>query len=189
MRSCRLALALVTLVVTGASARAQVSAAAAHQHGHHHPPAAAGPAAPSKQGLRGPPKPSAPVALHLEVLEGGQPGTEAHLRLTATPWAVQARMDLDLALPEGLRVVEGATATTSTFADGRRVLEVVVEVPATGRFSVLGSARVEPPSGARWFRAVTLELPLGLPGKPSPRVPVREHPRGGLVAEMRGSGS
>ncbi len=132
-------------------------------------------------------KPTAPVRLDLVLLEGGEPGGRARIRLSARPWNVRARLDLDLRLPPGIELVSGASSRATTVAGpgDERILEAEVRLPAEGRYRILGAARMEGPGGQVWFRGVELDLPA-VPGKPDPGLPVVALPGGGSRVELRG---
>lgn len=137
--------------------------------------------------LRSHGKPGAPVDLELVVLSGGGAGEPARLLLWSEPAGGGGRLDLGIRLPEGLRVISGSTSESAPSEGGSRMVEVVVEVPASGYHRILGTARWTLPGGQVWARAVTLGLPVGAtpPGKPElPLVPV---PGGGFRVELQGS--
>ena len=132
-------------------------------------------------------KPGAPMDLELVVLSGGASGERARLLLWAEPGGSGGRLDLGIRLPEGLRVVSGATSDSTPSAGGSRLVEVEVEVPASGFHRVLGTARWTLPGGQVWTRAVTLDLPAGGPPPGKPELPVRALPGGGFRVELQGS--
>lgn len=132
-------------------------------------------------------KPGAPVDLELVVLRGGSAGERARLLLWAEPAGAGGRLDLGIRLPEGLRVVSGATSESAASDGGSRLVEVVVEVPDEGFHRVVGTVRWTLPGGQVWTRAVTLDLPLGVPPPGKPELPVRALPGGGFRVELRGS--
>lgn len=136
---------------------------------------------------RGPIKPGAPIDLELVVLAGGGAGEQARLLLWSAPQGGGGRLDLGIRLPEGLRVVSGATSDSAASDGGSRLIEVVVEVPQAGAHRVVGTARWTLPGGQVWTRAVTLDLPVGVVRPEKPALPLRPVPGGGFRVELQGS--
>lgn len=131
------------------------------------------------------PKPTAPIELQLAVLRGGGAGERTTVLFLAEPAGQGGRLDLDLAVPEGMPVVGGSSAESVTPDGAPRILTVEVEVPATGVFRLVGKARWTLGEGAVFAKAAVLDLPLGSVQKPDP-LPLRALPTGGYRVEFDG---
>lgn len=134
-------------------------------------------------------KATAPLEVQWTRLGGdGSKGEPLDLLLTATPSFSGGELEVEVVVPEGVRVRSGTTQSSSQNRGQPRLVQIRLELEDSTPRVILAKVRWKLSLETVWTRAKEFVVPLGASLKPLPGAQIQEQPGGGNLALLSSGG-